>query len=123
MSTKALLEYLVTQLVDNPDEVEVTEFESKKQDTILELRVAESDTGKVVFFPQHALRPRGADAKLEHFHRLQVPHLGAQELDALRDVDAQPQHIEELRNLRIELGKRLRWHRVGRWLRARPRHR
>lgn len=36
------------QLVDNPDEVEVTEFESKKQDTILELRVAESDTGKVI---------------------------------------------------------------------------
>lgn len=48
MSTKALLEYLVTQLVDNPDEVEVTEFESKKQDTILELRVAEADTGKVI---------------------------------------------------------------------------
>ena len=48
MSTKALLEYLVTQRVDNPDEVEVTEFESKKQDTILELRVAEADTGKVI---------------------------------------------------------------------------
>ena len=48
MSTKALLEYLVTQLVDNPDEVEVTEFESKKQDTILELRVAEADTSKVI---------------------------------------------------------------------------
>ena len=48
MSTKALLEYLVSQLVDNPDEVEVTEFESKKQDTILELRVAEADTGKVI---------------------------------------------------------------------------
>lgn len=48
MSTKALLEYLVTQLVDSPDEVEVTEFESKKQEIILELRVAESDTGKVI---------------------------------------------------------------------------
>jgi len=48
LSTKALLEYLVSQLVDNPDEVEVTEFESKKQDTILELRVAEADTGKVI---------------------------------------------------------------------------
>ena len=48
MSTKALLEYLVTQLVDHPDEVEVTEFDSKKKDTILELRVAESDTGKVI---------------------------------------------------------------------------
>ena len=48
MSTKALLEYLVGQLVDHPDEVEVTEFQSKKQETILELRVAESDTGKVI---------------------------------------------------------------------------
>ena len=48
MSTKALLEYLVVQLVDNPDEVEVTEFESKKKETILELKVAESDTGKVI---------------------------------------------------------------------------
>lgn len=48
MSTKALLEYLVGQLVDHPEEVEVTEFQSKKQETILELRVAESDTGKVI---------------------------------------------------------------------------
>lgn len=48
MSTKALLEYLVGQLVDHPDDVEVTEFQSKKQETILELRVAESDTGKVI---------------------------------------------------------------------------
>lgn len=48
MSSKALLEYLVGQLVDHPDEVEVTEFQSKKQETILELRVAESDTGKVI---------------------------------------------------------------------------
>ena len=48
MSTKALLEYLVGQLVDHPDEVEVTAFETKKQETVLELRVAESDTGKVI---------------------------------------------------------------------------
>lgn len=48
MSTKALLEYLVGQLVDHPDEVEVTEFDSKKNETVLELRVAESDTGKVI---------------------------------------------------------------------------
>jgi len=48
LSTKALLEYLVTQLVDHPEEVEVTEFESKNKDTMLELRVAESDTGKVI---------------------------------------------------------------------------
>lgn len=44
---KALLEYLVVQLVDNPDEVEVKEIETNRE-TVLELRVAESDTGKVI---------------------------------------------------------------------------
>ncbi len=44
---KALLEYLVVQLVDNPDEVEVREIETNRE-TVLELRVAESDTGKVI---------------------------------------------------------------------------
>lgn len=44
---KALLEYLVVQLVDNPDEVDVREVETNRE-TILELRVAESDTGKVI---------------------------------------------------------------------------
>lgn len=48
MSAKALLEYLVVQLVDHPDEVEVAEFESRRKETILELKVAESDTGKVI---------------------------------------------------------------------------
>ena len=44
---KGLLEYLVTQLVDNPDEVEVKEIETNRE-TILELRVASADTGKVI---------------------------------------------------------------------------
>lgn len=47
MSTKGLLEYLVTQLVDHPDEVEVKEFETNRE-TVLELRVASADTGKVI---------------------------------------------------------------------------
>lgn len=44
---KGLLEYLVSQLVDNPDEVEVKEIETNRE-TVLELRVASADTGKVI---------------------------------------------------------------------------
>lgn len=44
---KALLEYLVKQLVEHPEEVEVQEVETQRE-TVLELRVAESDTGKVI---------------------------------------------------------------------------
>lgn len=44
---KALLEYLVRQLVEHPDEVEVHEVDTNRE-TVLELRVAESDTGKVI---------------------------------------------------------------------------
>lgn len=44
---KALLEYLVIQLVDNPDDVEVKAIETNRE-TVLELRVAASDTGKVI---------------------------------------------------------------------------
>lgn len=44
---RGLLEYLVSQLVDNPDEVEVKEIETNRE-TILELRVAAADTGKVI---------------------------------------------------------------------------
>jgi uncharacterized protein len=75
LSTKALLEYLVTQLVDHPEEVEVTEFESKKQDTILELRVAESDTGKVIGKGgriAQALRTVVKAAALKHGQRVSV---------------------------------------------------
>lgn len=44
---KTLLEYLVVQLVDYPDEVEIKEIETNRE-TVLELRVASSDTGKVI---------------------------------------------------------------------------
>ena len=44
---KGLLEYLVSQLVDHPDEVEVKEIETNRE-TVLELRVAAADTGKVI---------------------------------------------------------------------------
>lgn len=44
---KGLLEYLVAQLVDSPDEVEVKEIETNRE-IVLELRVASADTGKVI---------------------------------------------------------------------------
>lgn len=44
---KGLLEYLVSQLVDHPDDVEVKEIETNRE-TVLELRVASADTGKVI---------------------------------------------------------------------------
>ncbi|MGI6622600.1 MAG: KH domain-containing protein [Clostridiaceae bacterium] len=44
---KELLEKIARSLVDNPDEVQVTEVENG-QSLILELRVAEEDMGKVI---------------------------------------------------------------------------
>ena len=44
---KELVEVIAKSLVDFPDEVVVTETESKKG-TIVELRVAQSDMGKVI---------------------------------------------------------------------------
>lgn len=44
---KELVEVIAKSLVDNPDEVEVTEKESGKA-LILELKVAPSDMGKVI---------------------------------------------------------------------------
>lgn len=44
---KGLLEYLVIQLVDHPDEVEVKEIQTNRE-TVLELRVASADAGKVI---------------------------------------------------------------------------
>jgi Predicted RNA-binding protein (contains KH domain) len=44
---KELLETLAKSLVDYPDEVSVTEVEGDRA-TILELRVAEEDMGKVI---------------------------------------------------------------------------
>ena len=44
---KELLLYVATQLVDNPDAVTVTEREDG-DNTVLELRVATEDMGKVI---------------------------------------------------------------------------
>lgn len=44
---KELLEYIAKSMVDNPDEVEVTEVE-EENGTKLELRVAPSDMGKII---------------------------------------------------------------------------
>ena len=44
---KELLELIAKSLVDHPDKVEVTEIEGE-QTTVLELRVAPEDLGKVI---------------------------------------------------------------------------
>lgn len=44
---KDLVEYLAKALVDNPEEVQVTEVEGESA-TILELSVAKTDLGKVI---------------------------------------------------------------------------
>ncbi len=44
---KNLIEYIAKVLVDNPDDVEVTELEGK-QTSVIELRVAKEDLGKVI---------------------------------------------------------------------------
>jgi len=44
---RELLELIAKSLVDRPDEVEVTEVEGE-QTTVLELRVAREDLGKVI---------------------------------------------------------------------------
>ena len=44
---KDLIEYMAKVLVDNPDEVRVTELEGK-QTSVIELRVAKEDLGKVI---------------------------------------------------------------------------
>jgi uncharacterized protein len=44
---KDLVEMIAKALVDNPDQVTVTEVEGE-QTTVLELRVAQSDLGKVI---------------------------------------------------------------------------
>ena len=44
---KELVEYIAKSLVDNPDEVSVNVIEGEKS-TILELKVAEGDIGKVI---------------------------------------------------------------------------
>jgi predicted RNA-binding protein YlqC (UPF0109 family) len=44
---KELIEYIAKVLVDNPDEVRVTELEGM-QTSVIELRVAKEDLGKVI---------------------------------------------------------------------------
>ena len=44
---KELITYIASSLVDNPDQVQVTEVEGE-QTTVLELRVAKEDLGKVI---------------------------------------------------------------------------
>jgi uncharacterized protein len=44
---KDMVEYIVKRLVDNPDAVNVSEI-SGEQATIIELRVASEDLGKVI---------------------------------------------------------------------------
>ncbi len=44
---KELLTYIIQNLVDNPDEVSVTEREAGA-DTVFEVRVADGDMGKVI---------------------------------------------------------------------------
>jgi len=44
---KELLELIAKALVDHPDEIEVTEIEGE-QTTVLELKVAQEDLGKVI---------------------------------------------------------------------------
>lgn len=47
ISLKELIEYLARALVDNPDEVSVSEI-SGEQTVVLELKVAKDDLGKVI---------------------------------------------------------------------------
>jgi len=44
---KELIEYIAKSLVDNPEEVSVTELEGE-QTSVIELRVAKEDLGKVI---------------------------------------------------------------------------
>ncbi len=44
---KELIEYIAKLLVDNPEEVMVTEIEGE-QTSVIELRVAKEDLGKVI---------------------------------------------------------------------------
>jgi uncharacterized protein len=45
---RELLEYLAAQLVDEPDQVEVEEFEEDDGTIVLELSVAPDDYGKII---------------------------------------------------------------------------
>ncbi len=44
---KELIEYIAKSLVDNPEEVSVTEIEGE-QTSVIELKVAKEDMGKII---------------------------------------------------------------------------
>ena len=44
---KEVIEYIAKSLVDNPEEVSVTELEGE-QTTVIELKVAKEDMGKII---------------------------------------------------------------------------
>jgi len=44
---KELIEYIAKSLVDNPEEVSLTELEGE-QTTVIELKVAKDDMGKII---------------------------------------------------------------------------
>jgi predicted RNA-binding protein YlqC (UPF0109 family) len=46
--SRALLEYVVPWLVDNPDAIQITEVEDDRDATVLELSVDPDDVGKVI---------------------------------------------------------------------------
>ena len=45
---KDLLEYIVKALVENPDEVEITEEEEEEGKIVLKLKVADEDKGRII---------------------------------------------------------------------------
>ena len=45
---KDLLLFIVRSLVDEPDRVDITEIEESEDSVLFEIRVAESDMGKVI---------------------------------------------------------------------------
>ncbi len=45
---KELVEFIARSLVDNPDAVKLNEVEGEKKASIIELRVDQSDLGKVI---------------------------------------------------------------------------
>jgi uncharacterized protein len=47
MALRTLIEFIAKSLVDHPDHVDVKEIEGEKT-TIIELRVAEDDLGKII---------------------------------------------------------------------------
>jgi uncharacterized protein len=46
--TTDVLEYIAKSLVDNPDEVSITEIEEEEGEIVLELRVHPDDMGKII---------------------------------------------------------------------------